>query len=493
MREFLIAFGIFAAAGWAQSGSAGQADATAQPDSHGVDGILLQGSFRSRMEVWNWFQPDSGDNKYVFSGNILRLSASKATNKWDWQVEFALPFLLGLPSNAVASGAQAQLGLGATYYVSNSKSQNTAMMFPKQVFFRWKNIADVAGQSLQIGRFDSAEGAEHTPRNATLATVKSGHVNQRLIGPFGYTHVGQSFNGAQYVIDRPANSFTIWTAIPSRGAFSTDGWGFLHIAFGYGAYTHEWGSGRHSAETRAFFIEYYDWRNILKVDNRPLAVRQADTGNIRIDTYGGHTLHAITTRAGTIDLLAWGAFQTGRWGVQRQRASSFVGEAGFQPNILAKLKPWVRGGITLGSGSSDPNGKDHGTFFQMLPTARIFARFPFFNMMNIQDRYGSLILRPSSKLSIFSEYHSLRLNDPHDLWYSGGGAYEPWSFGFAGRDTGGARSLANLYDTQADYSVSKSVSITLYCGYAQGLAAMRAIYPQGKNGQYGFVEFTYRF
>jgi hypothetical protein len=30
-------------------------------------------------------------------------------------------------------------------------------------------------------------------------------------------------------------------------------------------------------------------------------------------------------------------------------------------------------------------------------------------------------------------------------------------------------------------------------GYAQGLAAMKAIYPKGKNGALGYLEFNYRF
>ena len=79
---------------------------------------------------------------------------------------------------------------------------------------------------------------------------------------------------------------------------STAGAG-IASAFGYAAYTHEWGKGRHAADTRLFFIEYDDFRHILKTDNRPLTVRAADLDNIRIDTFGGHSLHAFKTSAGT--------------------------------------------------------------------------------------------------------------------------------------------------------------------------------------------------
>ena len=191
--------------------------------------------------------------------------------------------------------------------------------------------------------------------------------------------------------------------------------------------------------------------------------------------------------------LVWGAVQTGRWGALSHRATAIDGQVGFQPKVLPRVKPWLRTGFTMGSGSSGPNGKEHGTFFQILPTPRIYARYPFFNMMNTEDRYGSLMLRPHPRLTVTSEFHSLRLTEPNDLWYLGGGAFQPWTFGYTGRAAGGARSLANLYDAQTDYRVSRLASLTFYAGYAQGLAVMRAIYPQGKDAWLGYAELTYRF
>jgi hypothetical protein len=272
-----------------------------------------------------------------------------------------------------------------------------------------------------------------------------------------------------------------------------DGWGWNRVGFGYAAYTHEWGKGRHSADTRFFVLVYDDWRHILKTDNRPTAVRRGDTENIRIDTFGGHSLHAFSTNGGTIDLLLWGVAQTGRWGTQTQRAYAFDVEGGFQPKILPKLKPWLRGGFTEGSGDGNPNDQTHGTFFQVLPTPRPYARFPFFNMMNTQDGFGSLILRPGPKVTVTSEFHTLRLTNANDLWYSGGGVYQPWTFGYTGRSTSGRRSLANLYDTSVDYRVSRPITITAYFGYAQGLASIEQIYPKGTGAQFGYLEFLYRF
>jgi hypothetical protein len=331
------------------------------------------------------------------------------------------------------------------------------------------------------------------PKNATLSAVKRDRVNQRLIGDFGWSDVGRSFDGVHYSYSLPSDNFTFVGAVPTRGVFQVDGWGWNRVGFGYGSYTHESNHGRHAADTRVFVIEYDDFRHILKTDNRPLATRKNDLDNIVINTFGGHTLHSFEISAGTIDLLAWGAGQTGRWGTQTQRAGAFDVEGGFQPKILPKLKPWLRAGYSWSSGDGNPNDNTHGTFFQILPTPRPYARFPFFNMMNNQDNFGILILRPHAKVTLSSEFHALRLTNATDFWYSGGGVFQPWTFGYTGRATSGRKSLANLYDTNAEYRVNRKITLTAYLGYAQGLAAMEQIYPQGKDGRFGYLEFMYRF
>jgi hypothetical protein len=254
-----------------------------------------------------------------------------------------------------------------------------------------------------------------------------------------------------------------------------------------------WGKGKHAAETRFLALKYDDWRQILKTDSRSAAVRATDRANLRLWTFGGHSLHAFQTAAGSLDFLLWGAAQTGRWGVQDHRAMAIDIEAGIQPRFLPKLKPRLRGGFFDGSGDGNPNDNRHETFFQALPTPRPFARFPFFNMMNNQDRFGILILRPHAKVTVTGEFHSLRLSNRNDLWYSGGGVFQPWTFGYAGRATSGQRSLANLYDTSLEYRMNPRTTLTGYFGYAQGRGITTAIYPQGKDGSFGYAEVLYRF
>lgn len=240
-------------------------------------------------------------------------------------------------------------------------------------------------------------------------------------------------------------------------------------------------------------IEYDDWPHILKTDNRALDVRRDDARNIRIDTFGGHSLHVFDTAGGAANLVLWGVMQTGRWGFDRHRAGAIDAEAGLQPKVLRRLKPWLRAGYAWASGDRDPNDNAHGTFFQLIPTPRAYARFPFFNMMNVEDAYGALILRPHTKITTSTEFHSLRLTDMNDLWYSGGGVFQPWTFGYSGRSTSTRRSLGNLYDTSVEYRITPRLTLTGYFGYMQGLSAINQIYPKGKDGRFGYVEALYRF
>ena len=176
--------------------------------------------------------------------------------------------------------------------------------------------------------------------------------------------------------------------------------------------------------------------------------------------------------------------QTGRWGTQTQRAYAFDFEGGFQPAILPKLKPWIRAGYTMGSGDGNPNDNTHETFFQILPTPRPYARFPFFNMMNTEDAFGG---SDSAAALEGDHFERVPLAASHERRTTSGiraaARIQPWTFGYTGRAASGQRSLGNLYDTSVEYRANRHMTLTAYLGYAQGLAAMQQIYPAGKDGQ----------
>ena len=284
-------------------------------------------------------------------------------------------------------------------------------------------------------------------------------------------------------------NYTLIGAVPTRGVFQVDGWGWDDVTFGYASTSRQLNTPATSGEIRLFGIYYEDFRPVTKVDNRSAA----DHADIRIWTWGGHYVSDWKTSVGTFDAMGELAVQFGNWGVLRQRASMFNTEAGFQPKVQQRLKPWLRGGYYYGSGDKNPNDGTHGTFFQLLPTARPYARFPFFDMMNNVDRFGMLTLRPHPRFTIHTEAHALRLASGADLWYLGGGAYQPWSFGYQGRAGNGATSLANLYDVNVDVTINSHFSVTPYYGFAQGKSVIQFIYPKGKDGHLALLETNYRF
>jgi hypothetical protein len=462
--------------------------AQSSPDSSPTGSITISGNIRERYEVWDWF-PTNGESTYGYSGTLIRMAFSQQRKHYDWTIELAAPVLLDLPDGAVEPPPQGQLGLGATYYAANRNKQYAAFIFPKQAFVRF----NVAHSSLQLGRFEFTDGSEVTPKDATLAALKTDRIGQRLIGTFGFSDVMRSFDGLHYAYSNGPWNFTAVGAIPTRGVFQVDGWGWVKTPLTYVSLTRQSAFGRSHVEWRIFGIYYNDDRGILKTDNRPLAVRNQDFAGIDIGTYGGHYIVAIPTAAGPVDLLGWGALQSGRWGVLTQRSGAGALEGGIQPHFASRLRPWFRAGYFYSSGDKDPSDGVHGTFFAVLPTPRVYARFPFFNEMNNRDLFAELILRPRDDLTFRTDVHGLWLASNHDLWYSGGGAFQPWTFGFSGRPSNNATGLANLYDISFDYKWTRSVSLGLYFGYAQGHRVIESIYPGDSNGMLGFVEVNYHF
>lgn len=448
-------------------------------------------SVRSRAEMWNWFGDDEGGD-YAYLGSTARLGLAQQWSGIGWHAEVAAPVLLGLPSDAVESAPRGQAGVGATYYGASGGHENVAGLFLKQAYLRLGG-GSPPGHALRLGRFEFVEGAEVAPTNPTLAAVKSGRVANRLLGQFGWSHVGRSLDGAHYAYTSPGWNGTAVIARPTQGVFDVDGWPGLDIAVGYGSLTRR-DSPENAGEARLFLLQYSDlrdWTEVTPTDNRPLAVRAADTDDIHVSTLGGHYLRAVETGMGTLDVMLWAAVQGGSWGEQDHRAWAGDVEVGWQPPILPGLRPWLRFGHFRSSGDEDLADGRHETFFQVLPTPRIYARTPFYNLMNLRDTFATLTLRPASGLAIRADVRRLGLQASEDLWYLGGGAFKNESFGFAGRPGTGSGDLATLFDVGVDYRLSSSLAASLYWGYAAGDEVIEAIYPENASGSLGYLELRW--
>lgn len=470
--------------------------ATAQAQDHLKSGTInFSGSLRLRAENYGWFKTPGFQDDYTFGAAVLRLSLSQQREKVDWLIEGEFPVLINLPERAIAPPPHGQLGLGGSYFAASGRQDASAVL--KQAYVRFKSLLGDKPSSLRFGRFEFADGAETTPADATLAALKRDHIAHRLIGNFAFSHVGRSFDAVQYVRTTNHGNFTFVGGRPTEGVFQLRSFKELDIDFWYGAYTKPLASKRVSSEFRVMALHYHDGRGAPKTDNRPTALRRADTRNLRLTTVGGNYVGAVKTVHGTVDLLAWGVGQFGDWGNQEHRAGAIVFEGGFQPSgSLGKYKTWLRGGYAKSTGDVNPTDGRHTTFFQVLPTPRIYARFPYYNMMNTEDIYTQFKLKPHTRINLRTDMHHLRLSTANDLWYVGGGAFQQGTFGYVGRPSGGRRGLGTLFDISVDITVTPSTTLTLYGAGVRGGGVQSFIYPAaGPNptARFFYLELTRRF
>jgi hypothetical protein len=452
--------------------------------------LILFGSWRLRQEYWNWF--DDGDQgRYSFTGSLLRFGGSYVTPRFEATLELEQPTLANLPRDASLAPPLGQLGLGAAYRDANLSQE--ASLFVKQAFVRVR-APGTSGSGARLGRLEFIDGAETSPKDPSLAWMKRERIAHRLLGTFGFTHVGRSFDGGEAVYARPDFTVTLFAGMPTQGVFNLDGGGTLdEVKVGYAAVTRPLSGTGFQGDARVFGLHYRDERSgVVKQDNRPERARAADKEPVAIHTVGGHFLGLWETAGGKLDGLLWAAGQWGDFGSLSHEAFSLAAELGFQPNGVPG-SCWFRVGFLHASGDGDPADGDHGTFFPVLPTPRLYARFPFYTNANLNDAFAQVIFKPAPGVTVRSDLHALWLADAPDLWYVGGGAFERSAFGFGGRPSGNHRGLATLLDVSVDWQWRKDTALTGYLGYAWGGDVIRSIYGGRRSGLFGYVELIRRF
>jgi hypothetical protein len=444
---------------------------------------------RSRVENWQWFAAPPQSETYSYAESLLRIGVSQTVSKFDWQLELSQPSVLGAPSNAVSSvTAQGQMGLGATYYAANGNNQNSAAAFLKQSYLRYHAGED---RNIRIGRFEFFDGLETKPTNQNLAWLQTNRIAQRLVGNFGFSTAQRSFDGLDGHYGKGSWDLTAMAGRADQGVFNMDGNPELNVDLQYLALTHS--QFKQHVLWRAFALGYHDGRTgITKTDNRPLAVRQADHGNIRIGTYGGDLITSIPVHSGQFDLLAWGVLQNGQWGTLDQTSKAGALEGGYQ-FLNVRTAPWFRGGYFYGSGDTNASDNRHETFFQVLPTPWIYAHFPFYNLMNNKDGFAQVVDHPTKHIDLRGDLHWLQLASQQDSWYLGGGAFDNKVFGYVGRPSNGHSSLATVIDFTSSWQATRSMTANFYYGHASGKSTVASIYPSDRNAQFGYAELVYRW
>ena len=444
---------------------------------------------RTRVDAWQWFPAAPQSETYGYAESLIRVGIAQHIKQWDWQLELSQPSVLGAPSDAVSPNpAQGQMGLGGTYYASDGNNSYPAAAFLKQGYLR-NHFGE--GASLRVGRFEFFDGQETQPKDKSLSWLQNNRIAQRLVGNFGFSTAQRSFDGIDGRFAKGTWDVTAMAARADQGVFNMNGNPELNVDLQYLAVTKS--AWHQHFLARGFAIGYHDGRTgIAKTDNRPLAIRKADHQNIRIGTYGGDFVATIPAGPGQFDLLGWGVLQNGQWGPLEQTSRAATLEAGYQlPKVPST--PWLRGGYFYGSGDSNPTDNRHETFFQILPTPWIYAHLPFYNLMNNKDAFAQIVDRPMKKLELRGDLHLLELSSAHDLWYSGGGAYDNKVFGYQGRPANGHASLGTVAEISSSWQATKNAAVNLYYGHVSGGNVPSKIYPEGSNAQFGYVELVYRW
>ena len=452
--------------------------------------LSLSASLRTRGEFWDWFEGSAGDPSYAYAATVAKLGLKWSEDLFDLYVETQNTSLLGLPDDAVGPAPQGAFGLGHVYRAHNRR-QNDTVVFLKQAHLTLKQLG-IAGLTLKGGRMLFAAGAEVLSQDPTLDWVKRFRVSQRMLGPFAWSHTGRSYDGFTASYTQGAYNLTVHGSHPTQGGFDLAGMKTIDdIEVLYTGFNVTKPAFAETSDARLFYIYYADGRGLRPTDNRPAAVRNADRRHITVHAYGGNLIHVIPTGAGPIDLMGLGIGQGGDWGRQDHSAWAFALEAGWQPSGLP-WKPWVRMGYNRSSGDDDPTDSDHDTFFQMLPTARVYTFSTFYNLMNNEDIFFQLILRPFKGLVWRTDFHYIRVSEKQDLWYQGAGATledRQIGFGFAGRPVFGQRDLFQIIETTLNYTLNEHVNVHVFFAHAFGDSIIDHIYT-GSDANFGFIELN---
>lgn len=445
---------------------------------------------RIRGEFVDWFEAGPASNdRYDFWANRFQVGLRVTRDRlFDSSVnlqgffQFQHSLIDDVPTSAP--------GPGGVYRA------NTNQRFQQESIFRqgWLSFAaELAGDKLTVmgGRTRFMDGAETVPEDPSLRWIKSTRVAQRLLGPFDYTHVGRSFDGIQAAYDHHMLNVTGFWHQPTSGGFEVDSnKNISQIDVAGVSITAANPEGFEPTDARLFWIYYDDHRDVARLDNRPLTERLADTDATTIHTIGGNAAHIFPLAVGKVDVLAWVAGQLGDWQSQSQRAWAYDFEAGYQPEL--PMDPWVRVGFFRSSGDPDPDDDTHETFFQMLPTARLYAKTPFYNMMNNQDLFVQLLLAPLKRLKAQTEFHWLSATESDDFVYFGGGATKKSFFGFGGVPAQGDREIGFLTDIGLTWTPVDILKFYAYYGHVFGQDVLRNNFAD-EDLNYGYVEMTVSF
>ena len=365
-------------------------------------------------------------------------------------------------------------GAGALYRTFANGRNHTDSQRIRQL---WLEVRPIEGLGIRIGRQDVKLGTEVLYPEANWKYVKILRASQRLVGTVGWSHGERSNDGVSVSYDTGGHYLFAFAAQPTTGVFDIRDAYKRQNDINYGGIT--WTVKRDTwlpnTELRLFGLAYDDKRSV------------SDGGlpdSVTVYSGGASVIGFYPLGPGTVDVLAWGVYQFGRFSHLDHSAGAVILEAGYQ---LAEVptKPWFRVGVNYASGDDDPADGDHHTFFNVLPTNHLYYGFADqWAFQNLVNWFAQLMLAPHEKVRLNLMLHQFYLADDNDARYFGTGAFNKKVFGYSAQPSRGRQAGGTEIDLVAHYEVNRHLSIEGGYAYMWG----RGIF---NTSSYEDVTFAY--
>jgi hypothetical protein len=196
----------------------------------------------------------------------------------------------------------------------------------------------------------------------------------------------RSFDGFHFTVNHAKVNYTLIGALPTRGVFQVDGWGVTGFATRLSP-----GSAGGQAKHRSGRGIFPRLAPGPRPTTAPSALPPGDRGNIRMGTCGGHYVHVGVT--GWHDRPDRHRRRTVALGALSHRAGWVTWKADY-PGLAAPRS----GRLFLGLGRRQRLRQPPRHVLPVAADGPPLRPLPFFNMMNNQDLFGMLIVRPHAAL-----------------------------------------------------------------------------------------------
>lgn len=394
-------------------------------------------SLRLRGETFDTPSGDPAlDRDYTLLGVRARLAVDAAPGRWRLHAVLQGAATSGLPERGA-------FGIGPVYFAASGGDSTPSQAAVAEASVGWQGDRFEA----TVGRQGWRDGQEILTGVANLDAVKRRRLAERLVGNWDWVNVGRRYDGASFGL-RLAEAVHVaaFGFRPLAGGVDYDD-AFEPLddlrVFGL-TVTGRYGAWLPASEVRLWGIRYDD--------ERPGALAAAG-GPIELDTAG------VSVLAGGEggDLLVWLAWQRGDWGRADHDAVAWIVEGGrrFQ---CGERSLYLRGGGAQASGDDTPGGRDHGTFFNLLPTNhKFYGAMDYSAFQNLRDLYTELLVAGAGPWSLRLALHRFEIVERGDAWYGGSGAFDAARLGYAGRRPPGGRFSDRHLGDEIDLSAARKL------------------------------------